>query len=151
QAIVDVALAHQMVSKFTSLVAIDKEISRRGEALQSIPIPTNLPKGMDVDLALGKDASRGFVVMFEDDQASEVVMVTGQRISRQDLVANSPVAVVGAEKIELTGQAKVGELLNDLPQTANGLWLKILFGLLFLFSGLILLMFVKKTALPPRS
>ncbi|MEE8295729.1 MAG: marine proteobacterial sortase target protein, partial [Sphingomonadales bacterium] len=48
QAIVEVALAHQMVSKYTSLVAIDKEIARRGVALQSTPIPTNLPKGMDV-------------------------------------------------------------------------------------------------------
>lgn len=56
----------------------------------------------------------------EDDDA-EVVVVLGSRIPRQDLQANSPVAVVGAEEISLTGQVKVGELLNDLPQVVPGL------------------------------
>ena len=57
----------------------------------------------------------------EDDEDTEVVFVTSSRIPRQDLVANSPVAVVGAEEIALTGQVKVGELLNDLPQVVPGL------------------------------
>ena len=143
QAIVEVALAHQMVSKYTSLVALDKEIARRGEALQSTPIPTNLPKGMDVNMALGKDASRGFVVMFEDNEASEVVLVTGARIPRQKLVANSPVASMAPPPPQAINPSPV-----SLPQTANGLWLKVLFGMLLLFVGLILLFLVKRTALP---
>jgi len=57
----------------------------------------------------------------DDNDDAEVVVVTGSHIPRQDLVANSPVAVVGAEEISLTGQVKVGELLNDLPQVVPGL------------------------------
>lgn len=144
-AIVEVALTHQMVSKYTSLVAIDSEVARRGEVLQSVPIPTNLPKGMDIDMALGKDASRGFVVMFEDDEASEVVLVTGARISRQKLVANSPAASIAPPPPPLSSP-----MLVILPQTSNGIWLKILLGMLFLISGLVLLLVVKKPPLPRR-
>jgi len=57
----------------------------------------------------------------DDDKDEEQVIVTGSRIPRQDLVANSPVAVVGAEEITLTGQVQVEELLNDLPQVVPGI------------------------------
>lgn len=51
----------------------------------------------------------------------EQVFVTGSRIPRQDIEANSPVAVVGAEEIALTGNVQVENLLNDLPQVVPGL------------------------------
>jgi outer membrane receptor protein involved in Fe transport len=57
----------------------------------------------------------------KDKKNEEQVTVTGSRIPRADLVANSPVAVVGAEEIALTGNVKVGELLNDVPQVVPGL------------------------------
>jgi Ca-activated chloride channel family protein len=45
-AVLKVALPHQIMSKYTSLVAIDKPVSRpSGEALQSQAVPTNPPKG----------------------------------------------------------------------------------------------------------
>lgn len=48
QRIVDVALAHQLVSKHTSLVAVEDEIARPSEAVvASAGVPTNLPAGMD--------------------------------------------------------------------------------------------------------
>ncbi len=144
QAIVAVALAHRMVSQYTSLVAIDTEIARHGEKLFSTPIPTNLPKGMDPVMALGRDGSAAFTVNFENGEVSDIVTVTGTRIPRQDLVANSPVAVVGAAEIKLSGKVDSGQLLNDLPQTGNGLFGKILFGVLSLILGFVLLMFVKR-------
>lgn len=66
----------------------------------------------------------GNVAFAQDDDtdvAEEQVIVTGSRIPRQDLVANSPVAIIGAEEIVLTGQVQVEELLNDLPQVVPGL------------------------------
>ena len=66
----------------------------------------------------------GSVAFAQDDDtdvAEEQVIVTGSRIPRQDLVANSPVAIIGAEEIVLTGQVQIEELLNDLPQVVPGL------------------------------
>lgn len=45
-AVLKVALPHQIMSKYTSLVAIDKPVSRpAGDALKTAPVPTNPPKG----------------------------------------------------------------------------------------------------------
>ncbi len=52
----------------------------------------------------------------EEDASEEQIVVTGSIISREDLVANSSVAVAGAEEITLGGQVQVEELFNDLPQ-----------------------------------
>lgn len=57
----------------------------------------------------------------QDQEAAETIVITGSRIPRQDLVANSPVAVVGAEEFALTGNVQVESLLNDLPQVVPGL------------------------------
>jgi outer membrane receptor protein involved in Fe transport len=51
----------------------------------------------------------------------ETITVTGSRIVRQDFVANSPVATVSAEQVELTGTINTEGLLNTLPQTVPGL------------------------------
>ena len=57
----------------------------------------------------------------QDGGAVEQVVVSGSRIPRPDLQGNSPVSVVGAEEIALTGQVQVDKLLNDLPQVVPGL------------------------------
>lgn len=46
EAVLKVALPHQIMSKYTSLVAIDKPVSRpAGESLKTGTVPTNPPKG----------------------------------------------------------------------------------------------------------
>ncbi len=50
-----------------------------------------------------------------DDLVAEVV-VTGSRIARPDLEANSPVTVVGAESLQLAGTTSAEEFLRELPQ-----------------------------------
>ena len=54
KAVVEVALAHHLVSAHTSLVAVDV-IPRRpeGEVLDSRAVPTNLPEGWDFDSVFG--------------------------------------------------------------------------------------------------
>lgn len=53
------------------------------------------------------------------DDSGEVV-VTGSRIARPDLDAPSPVAVVSAETIALTGTQTIESLLNEMPQVIPG-------------------------------
>jgi iron complex outermembrane recepter protein len=48
------------------------------------------------------------------------IIVTGSRIARPNLEAPSPVTVVSAEQIELTGTTTVETLLNELPQVIPG-------------------------------
>lgn len=52
----------------------------------------------------------------------EEVVVTGSRIPRKDVVANSPVNVLQAEEFRLGSFTEVEEVLNSLPQTvaSNG-------------------------------
>ena len=54
-AVVEIALAHHLVSKYTSLVAVDKTPVRpKEDALQSGAIPTNLPEGWEYDKVFGE-------------------------------------------------------------------------------------------------
>ena len=58
----------------------------------------------------------------DDEQAAmEQMVVTGSRIPRADIVANSPVSVVSGEEFELTGIVNTDQLLNTLPQVVPGL------------------------------
>ncbi len=53
-------------------------------------------------------------------EKSDAIVVTGSRIARPNIEAPSPVTVVGAEQIELTGTTTVETLLNELPQVIPG-------------------------------
>jgi iron complex outermembrane receptor protein len=55
------------------------------------------------------------------EKAAEVIVVTGTRIARQDLVSNSPLTTVTSETIQETGSLNTEELLNALPQVVPGL------------------------------
>lgn len=53
--VVDVALNHHLVSKYTSLVAVDRQVSRpQNVPLESHPVPTNLPAGMEHGKVFGQ-------------------------------------------------------------------------------------------------
>lgn len=55
EAVVDVALTHHLVSKYTSLVAVDKTPVRPADAaLKSGAIPTNLPEGWEFEKVFGE-------------------------------------------------------------------------------------------------
>ncbi len=53
--VVAIALEHHLVSKYTSLIAVDITPSRKqDEALRKRPIPTNLPAGWQYDKVFGR-------------------------------------------------------------------------------------------------
>ena len=54
------------------------------------------------------------------DSQPGAIVVTGSRIARPNLESPSPVTVVGAEQVELTGTTTVETLLNELPQVIPG-------------------------------
>jgi Ca-activated chloride channel family protein len=54
------ALAYDLVSSYTSLVAIDEEVVRpRNEPLASAQVPTNLPEGWRYEKVFGADGEGG--------------------------------------------------------------------------------------------
>lgn len=54
-AVVGVALQHHLVSKFTSLVAVDRTPARGGDApLRSASVPANLPEGWNYEAVFGE-------------------------------------------------------------------------------------------------
>jgi len=55
EAVLEVSLQHQLVSRYTSLIAVDKTPSRAAdEALKSSALPTNLPKGWSQNKVFGQ-------------------------------------------------------------------------------------------------
>ena len=56
----------------------------------------------------------------DDEVAMEQMIVTGSRIPRADLIANSPINVVQAEEIALAGNVTIERVLNQLPQFVPG-------------------------------
>lgn len=58
----------------------------------------------------------------ESESIVEEILVTGSRIPRPDLIANSPITVIQAAEFELTTRVEIDELLNHIPsiQVPNG-------------------------------
>ncbi len=51
-------------------------------------------------------------------EVGDEIFVTGSRIARKELTANTPITVVDAESIKLSGKVNVEEYLRELPQFA---------------------------------
>ena len=51
---------------------------------------------------------------------AEEIIVTGTRIKRQDVVANSPVAIVGSEEIQYQAAVNLEEVVREMPQALPG-------------------------------
>ena len=60
------------------------------------------------------------VAQGDDESTGDLIIVTGSRIPRQDLEANSPIAIVHAEEFEFAGISTVERVLNQLPQVVPG-------------------------------
>lgn len=51
---------------------------------------------------------------------NELIVVTGSRIAQPELTSATPLTVVGSEDIKLTGNNRIEDLLNSLPQVFAG-------------------------------
>jgi len=115
-----VALAHHLVSRVTSLVAIDVTPSRpAGEPVASTDVPLNLPQGWDFEKVFGEKTLPEGQRKAALDQAEEQAM----------LVADRMAAAPTARAASLIAEA--GNQVN-LPQTATLADRYILIGLMLL-------------------
>jgi Ca-activated chloride channel family protein len=120
-AVLKVALDHHLVSRLTSLVAVDVTPSRPvGEVLNSHEMPTNLPHGWNFEKVFGEDPSSPLIKASLDES-----------LLQQLAGSTKPVTASDVDGVEL-------------PQGDAGTVLQLVIGLLFLSSGTMLLLVLRK-------
>jgi Ca-activated chloride channel family protein len=78
--IIEIALAHQLVTKYTSLVAVDHAPARpAGSDLNTAAMPTNLPEGWNYDAVFGAQQGDAAIVgrLPQGATDSELKILTG--------------------------------------------------------------------------
>ncbi|WP_371823978.1 marine proteobacterial sortase target protein [Phyllobacterium sp. 628] len=121
--ILKLALENSLVSRLTSLVAVDKNVSRsQDKPLTRADVPLNLPAGWDFDTVFGEQTTR------------KADLENGSDVHLAKLVhSNKPVTIQPA-----------GEQF-PLPQTATDAELRMIAGLLMLLASAGLFFFTRKT------
>ena len=122
-AVLKVALAHHLLSRLTSLVAVDVTPSRpSGESMTSEAMPTNLPAGWN------------FASVFGEDPANPMIKASIDKTLMGKLASSDKPAAA-----QSSGNQNV-----ELPQTDAGTTLQILLGLLLTLSGLSMLAMLRR-------
>ncbi|PCI51265.1 MAG: TonB-dependent receptor [Alphaproteobacteria bacterium] len=88
--------------------------SRLKYGVSAIAVAAILPLSIQASYAADDAAA-------EEDVLFEEVVVTGSRIQRSDLVANSPITTFDAETLRATGTNNIEEFLRDIPQAVAAL------------------------------
>lgn len=119
--ILDLGLTHHLVTRLTSLVAVDQKVSRpSGEALTRADVPLNLPAGWEFEKVFGEAAKampRKPAPAMRDASAGSV------RLAAAPVAVGTPADTV------------------NLPQTATDAELRLIAGLVLLALALLLLVF----------
>lgn len=125
QRILALALQHHLVTRLTSLVAVDKTPRRPdGATLSRNDIPLNLPAGWDFDTVFGKPKAEP-----RPEFRQAALLLPAAVRADTPAAANKPVPV---EEVVL-------------PQTATDAELRIIAGLLLLLAGLAVLAFARRS------
>jgi Ca-activated chloride channel family protein len=110
--VLTIALDHHLVSRMTSLVAVDVTPSRPADAtLESQAVPTNLPQGWNFEKVFGADT---------DDPTIETMIDAKALVQLASL--DKPAVVAGGEGVAL-------------PQTDAGTLLSVVLGILLVAAG----------------
>lgn len=142
--ILALALEHQLVSRLTSLVAVDRTPSRPdGARLARADVPLNLPAGWEFDKVFGEKPAlgRGGRDILEPGQHPNG---TGQRAGSDadPLRRQVQVAANGFTAVATAGQPRPGSQLMQavpLPRTATDAELRLMLGLALLLASTLLL------------
>ena len=123
KAIVQLGLTHHLVTKHTSLVAVEHVVSRpQNEQLDSSAVPTNLPKGWVYDGVFG---SRG----------EEKVAQAKLKELEETIAANPGLRTVEKITVATTKRYTTAQGPGVLPRTATPAALLLLIGLLLLVTA----------------
>ncbi|MEZ5857233.1 MAG: marine proteobacterial sortase target protein [Hyphomicrobiaceae bacterium] len=150
KAILALALEHHLVSRLTSLVAVDDVVSRKpGAPLTRADIPLNLPAGWDFDKVFGKPSGRlvpsdtradSAAPQRQTDGAFTPTSATGRLVTKPHAKPNPVMATQGTQQVV------------QLPATATDAELRLLAGLaLLLLSVTIILLQPGAWSWPRRS
>jgi Ca-activated chloride channel family protein len=127
--VLSLALEHHLVSRLTSLVAVDETPSRpAGARLARTELPLNLPAGWDFDKVFGGERTSPSAPRHEDRADADGVVQVAANAKRTALPAPKPMSVVAYQSGGI-----------QLPKTATDAELRMIFGLLMLALSLILL------------
>jgi Ca-activated chloride channel homolog len=141
--ILALALDHHLVTRLTSLVAVDRTPSRPdGVRLTRADVPLNLPAGWEFDKVFGGERARPVPAERRTDARPE---------RRAELAAYAKVAVATAPRA-VAPKAIVPSSQNGviLPKTATDAELRLWFGLLFVMASLVLLVIRRRQRLAAR-
>ena len=136
--ILALALEHHLVTRLTSLVAVDRTPSRPdGARLTRADVPLNLPAGWDFDKVFGGERAPAPVPAERraDADPARDVQLAYAAVSRLP----KPVATKAL--------APVGQGGVTLPKTATDAELRLWLGLLLCLASLILLVIVRRRAI----
>jgi Ca-activated chloride channel family protein len=126
--ILGLALEHGLVTRLTSLVAVDKTPTRpEGARLARAELPLNLPAGWDFEKVFGRDRAP-----LPRPDATET-----RRADADDMLRLAAAGAVAQTAKPQPMMKAVGGV--QLPKTATDAELRMLFGLLFLVASLLLL------------
>jgi Ca-activated chloride channel family protein len=115
------AVAYQLISRYTSLIAIDPmPVRPRNEPVDTRQVPTNLPDGWTYEAVFGSQHASA-------PGASKHAYAAGAAVQR---MAAAPAPAMADQSMMNT---------VTLPQTATAAELKILFGLLSMLAAILLL------------
>jgi Ca-activated chloride channel family protein len=133
QRILALALQHHLVSRLTSLVAVEQAVSRReGAGLTRADIPLNLPAGWEFDKVFGGEHPAQLPPRRADDPARKI-----------ERAAYASVTVSAAAKPSATsGQTARSAVL--LPKTATDAELRLWFGFMLCTIGTVLFALLRR-------
>jgi Ca-activated chloride channel family protein len=143
--ILSLALEHSLVSRLTSLVAIDKTPSRPEDArLTRADMPLNLPAGWDFDKVFGEPAS-GVDQRAESEEAlpaprEDDSLKLDAAYVQKIAISKKPTSTAGHAMQSVTGVA--------LPRTATKGTLYLIIGFMLLIANAALLMMARRAKRP---
>jgi Ca-activated chloride channel family protein len=143
--ILALALEHHLVSRLTSLVAVDQEISRQpGQPLARADIPLNLPAGWDFDKVFGpRLVAPPREIRAEERKHLQETRLTGEVHPTSAATTIQPKPKHAARPIVVAQNAAA---TVNLPPTATDAELRFLFGLALLLSALAAYGFARREA-----
>ena len=130
------ALEHHLVTRLTSLVAVEDSPSRpNGEALTRADLPLNLPAGWDFEKVFGSGGDRS-----GDTGPAEAIPAAQRRASADAAVQLAEAALPGVAQLAAPAPAKARSrnVSVPLPQTATDAEIRLWIGLALLAASLLL-------------
>ena len=130
KSILTLALEHQLVTRLTSLVAVDKTPARPAhETLKLTELPLNLPAGWDFEKVFGERPKPS--VTPEERRADATGDGRVQLAMAKELAKRSPIPTAAPRAV-------------SLPKTATDAEIKMIAGTVLLALGLILLLITRR-------